>query len=389
MKNTRRGFLKSATRAFTGLALALALLWPAVPASTAADTLPEAISDEAFWTMIEAFSEDGGIFTSENFSSNELGYQVLIPKLQAVVRPGGVYVGVGPEQNFQYIASLRPKIAFIIDIRRQNMILHLMYKAAFEMAANRADFLSIIFSRPRPEGLTEASTPEQLFAKYLEISADDALAESNRRAIKDLLVRRHGFRLTEQDQLTFDHVFDVFAAYGPRLNYSSNIDGLGRVAPLRGGPNNVAYADLMVVVDDGGINRSYLASEESFRFVKELEQKNLVVPIVGNFGGPKAIRSIGAYLKEHDAVVSAFYLSNVEQYLFRPPQGGLSIHAQFYQNVGALPLDASSTFIRSGNRQNGSRGGLTPMMSSMMEILADFQAGQINSQNDVIIRSTN
>jgi hypothetical protein len=269
------------------------------------------------------------------------------------------------------------------------MILHLMYKAAFEMAANRADFLSIIFSRPRPEGLTEASTPEQLFAKYLEISADDALAESNRRAIKDLLVRRHGFRLTEQDQLTFDHVFDVFAAYGPRLNYSSNIDGLGRVAPLRGGPNNVAYADLMVVVDDGGINRSYLASEESFRFVKELEQKNLVVPIVGNFGGPKAIRSIGAYLKEHDAVVSAFYLSNVEQYLFRPPQGGLSIHAQFYQNVGALPLDASSTFIRSGNRQNGSRGGLTPMMSSMMEILADFQAGQINSQNDVIIRSTN
>jgi hypothetical protein len=339
--------------------------------------------------MIEAFSEDGGIFTSENFSSNELGYQVLIPKLQAVVRPGGVYVGVGPEQNFQYIASLRPKIAFIIDIRRQNMILHLMYKAAFEMAANRADFLSIIFSRPRPEGLTEASTPEQLFAKYLEISADDALAESNRRAIKDLLVRRHGFRLTEQDQLTFDHVFDVFAAYGPRLNYSSNIDGLGRVAPLRGGPNNVAYADLMVVVDDGGINRSYLASEESFRFVKELEQKNLVVPIVGNFGGPKAIRSIGAYLKEHDAVVSAFYLSNVEQYLFRPPQGGLSIHAQFYQNVGALPLDASSTFIRSGNRQNGSRGGLTPMMSSMMEILADFQAGQINSQNDVIIRSTN
>ncbi|HET9215651.1 MAG TPA: hypothetical protein VFR18_01655 [Terriglobia bacterium] len=389
MKDTRLGLLRSMSRVLTAITFALVLLLPAVPASTAADTLPAEISDEAFWRMIETFSEDGGFFTSENFSSNELGYVTLIPKLQAVVKPGGAYIGVGPEQNFQYIASLRPKIAFIVDIRRQNMIQHLMYKAAFEMASNRADFLSIIFSRPRPEGLTEASTPEQLFAKYLDTPLDNALAESNRRAIKDLLVNRHGFRLTEQDHFTFDHVFDVFAAYGPSLNYSSNIDGLGRRAPLRGGPNNVAYSELMVVTDDIGINRSYLASEESFRFVKDLEQKNLVVPIVGNFGGPKAIRAVGGYLKEHDAVVSAFYLSNVEQYLFRPPQGGLSIHTQFYQNVGTMPLDASSTFIRSGNRQNGSRGGLTPMMSPMMEILADFQAGHINSQNDVIIRSTN
>ena len=389
MRDTRHGLLKSMTRVLTATTFAMILLLPAVPASTASDTLPAEISDEAFWRMIETFSEDGGVFTSENFSSNELGYVALIPKLQAVVKPGGVYIGVGPEQNFQYIASLRPKIAFIVDIRRQNMIQHLMYKAAFEMAANRADFLSIIFSRPRPEGLTEASTPDQLFAKYMDAAADDVLAESNRKAIKHLLVNRHGFKLTEQDHLTFDHVFDVFAAYGPRLNYSSNIDGLGRVAPLRGGPNNVAYSDLMVVIDDTGINRSYLASEESFRFIKELEQKNLVVPVVGNFGGPKAIRAVGGYLKEHDAVVSAFYLSNVEQYLFRPPQGGLSIHAQFYQNVGTLPLDASSTFIRSGNRQNGSRGGLTPMMSPMLEILADFQAGRINSQNDVLIRSTN
>ena len=389
MRDTRHRLLKSMTRVLTATTFAMILLLPAVPASTASDTLPAEISDEAFWRMIETFSEDGGVFTSENFSSNELGYVALIPKLQAVVKPGGVYIGVGPEQNFQYIASLRPKIAFIVDIRRQNMIQHLMYKAAFEMAANRADFLSIIFSRPRPEGLTEASTPDQLFAKYMDAAADDVLAESNRKAIKNLLVNRHGFKLTEQDHLTFDHVFDVFAAYGPRLNYSSNIDGLGRVAPLRGGPNNVAYSDLMVVTDDNGINRSYLASEESFRFIKELEQKNLIVPVVGNFGGPKAIRAVGGYLKEHDAVVSAFYLSNVEQYLFRPPQGGLSIHAQFYQNVGTLPLDASSTFIRSGNRQNGSRGGLTPMMSPMMETLADFQAGHINSQNDVLIRSTN
>jgi hypothetical protein len=383
---TQERFYRVAVRPMAVAALVLGLI---IPSLRAADTLPAQISDEAFWKMIEDFSEDGGFFTSENFSSNELGYQTLIPKLQAIVKPGGVYMGVGPEQNFQYIAGLKPKMAFIIDIRRQNMIQHLMYKAAFEMSANRADFLSVIFSRKRPEGLSETSNPQQLFAAYLDAARDDALAEMNRQAIKDLLIRKHGFKLTADDELTIDHVFDVFAAYGATLNYSSNIDGLGRAAPGRGGPNNVAYADLMVVADDNGVNRSYLASEESFRFLKEMEAKNLLIPIVGNFGGPKAIRAVGAYLKEHDAVVSAFYLSNVEQYLFRPPTGPPSIHAQFYQNVGTLPLDASSTFIRSGNPQPGARGGLTPMMSPIIEILTEFKRDRINSQVDVINRSTN
>jgi hypothetical protein len=383
---TQERFYRVAVRPMAVAALVLGLI---IPSLRAADTLPAQISDEAFWKMIEDFSEDGGFFTSENFSSNELGYQTLIPKLQAIVKPSGVYMGVGPEQNFQYIAGLKPKMAFIIDIRRQNMIQHLMYKAAFEMSANRADFLSVIFSRKRPEGLSETSNPQQLFAAYLDAARDDALAEMNRQAIKDLLIRKHGFKLTADDELTIDHVFDVFAAYGATLNYSSNIDGLGRAAPGRGGPNNVAYADLMVVADDNGVNRSYLASEESFRFLKEMEAKNLLIPIVGNFGGPKAIRAVGAYLKEHDAVVSAFYLSNVEQYLFRPPTGPPSIHAQFYQSVGTLPLDASSTFIRSGNPQPGARGGLTPMMSPIIEILTEFKRDRINSQVDVINRSTN
>jgi hypothetical protein len=378
-----------AVRPLAVVLLVLGFVLPLVPAVGAADTLPAQISDEAFWKMIESLSEDGGFFTSENFSSNELGYQTLIPKLQGIVKPDGVYMGVGPEQNFQYIAALKPKIAFIIDIRRQNMIQHLMYKAAFEMSANRADFLSVIFSRKRPEGLTETSTPEQLFAAYREAPKDDALAETNRQAIKDLLIRKHGFKLTEDDEITIDRVFDVFAAYGVTLNYSSNIDGLGRATPGRGGPNNVEYADLMVIADDNGVNRSYLASEDSFRFVKEMEAKNLLIPIVGNFGGPKAIRSVGRYLKEHDAIVSAFYLSNVEQYLFRPPLGGSPIYREFYQSVGTLPLDASSTFIRSGNRQSGGRGGLTPMMSPMIEILTEFKLDRINSQSDVIIRSIN
>ena len=386
MKAVRRVFLKS-TVAF---ALAAGFLLPAPASFKAADTLPAQLSDEAFWKMIEDFSENGGTFTSENFSSNELGYQSLIPRLQAVVKPGTVYMGVGPEQNFQYISGLKPKMAFIIDIRRQNMIQHLMYKAAFEMSANRAEFLSFIFSRKRPEGLTEASTPAELFDAYLAQEKDDTLADTNLKAIKDVLTQRHGFKLTPEDEATIDHVFEVFAVYGATLNYSSNINGKGEATPGRGGVNNVAYSDVMVLATDGGVNRSYLANEDNFRFVKEMEQKNLLIPLVGDFAGARAIRSVATYVRDHGAMIGAFYLSNVEQYLFKPPQGGISVHRQFYSNVGALPLDESSTFIRSGQPLDRPRGGgLIPMMSSILEVLREFKAERINTQTDVIRLSSN
>ena len=369
------------------LVLTFSTLLVAVPFRTA-DTLPSQLSDEAFWKLVEDFSEDSGYFTSENFSSNERGYQTLIPKLLAKWQPGSAYMGVGPEQNFQYIASLKPKIAFIVDIRRQNMIQHLMYKAAFEMSPTRADFLSVVFSRKRPAGLSDNASASQLFDAYLRLEKDAALAETNRKAIKDLLLKEHKFRLTDDDLQTLDHVFDVFAAYGATINYSSQLDPFtGQMRQGRGG-NNVNYADLMILSDQNGTNRSYLASEDSYRFLKDLEKKNLLVPVVGNFGGPRAIRAVGQYLKDHGAMVGAFYLSNVEQYLFRPPSGP-AVDRQFYESVGTLPLDESSTFIRSGNGGGGGRGGgLTPMMSSMLDVVRAFKAGRINSQQDVLSMST-
>jgi len=90
----------------------------------------------------------------------------------------------------------------------------------------------------------------------------------------------------------------------------------------------------------------------------------MLVPIVGNFAGPKALRAVGKYLKEHQATVAAFYLSNVEQYL---NQDG--IWPQFCANVASLPLDEHSTFIRSsgGGRGYGGGGGLVSSLASMRE----------------------
>src|SRR5215469_15226164 len=127
-------------------------------ARTAAEQLPTQLSDEEFWKLSSESSEPDGTFRSDNLLSNESYFQFVIPKLNEIVTPGRVYMGVGPEQNFTYMAALKPKMAFIIDIRRGNLDLQLMYKAIFELSKDRADFVSRLFSRKRPEGLGPQST---------------------------------------------------------------------------------------------------------------------------------------------------------------------------------------------------------------------------------------
>src|SRR5690606_21573161 len=82
--------------------------------------------------------------------------------------------------------------------------------------------------------------------------------------------------------------------------------------------------------------------EESFRFVKDLERRNRVVPVVGDLGGPHALRAIGQEIAARNMVVSAVYVSNVEQYLMR--DAGFR---NFAATVAELPFNDRSVFIRS------------------------------------------
>jgi hypothetical protein len=353
------------------------------PAFRAADSLPAKISDEAFWKIVAEMSEPDGYFQFENFLSNELGYQYVIPRLLQKTRRDGVYMGVAPEQNFTYIAAIKPKIAFIIDIRRQNTIELLMYKALFEMSETRADFLSKLFARARPAGLNEKSTASELFSSYSKVKIDEAVYKQNLQAIKDLLVKTHRFQLLAADLAdrsslsSLDYVYFTFVQSGPSLDYATG--GLGA------GLNNPSYKDLMEIDDGAGQTRSYLASEENYRFIRDLEMRNLIIPLVGDFAGPKTIRSVGQYLREHNSIVSAFYLSNVEQYLFDGFKSDV-----FYQNVSTLPLDASSTFIRAFSGAGGAFGfgggrgfRFVSVLSSMTELVQEFKAGRVRQYGDV------
>src|SRR3989441_2683251 len=188
--------------------------------STAADTLPSGLTDREFWQMMVDFSEPDGYFRSDNFLSNETGYQSVIPMLRRSLQPGGVYLGVGPEQNFTYVAALEPKIAFIVDIRRQNMIEHLMYKALMEMSQDRGEFLSRLFSRPKPAVLTPESSAETLARAYEEVQASTNLFNTNIRFVLDHLEKTHGFQLSAEDEASVRHVYRAFFESGPDLSYT-------------------------------------------------------------------------------------------------------------------------------------------------------------------------
>jgi hypothetical protein len=314
--------------------------------------------------------------------SNEIAFQQVIPTLKQMIKPGGVYLGVGPEQNFTYIAAVQPKMAFVIDIRRQNMLLHLMYKGIIETSDDRAEFLSRLFSRPRPAGLTRSSTPRALLEAFAAVSGSEPLFQRNLQAVTSRLVKHHGFPLSAEDRRGIEYVYRAFFEGGSQIRYSYPRQFGGIWFPT--------YAELMTETDHTGYNHSYIANEENFRTLREYERNNLIVPLVGDFGGDKAIRTVGQYVREHGSTVSVFYTSNVEQYLFQS-----DAWQQFLLSLGTLPLDANSTLIRSyfniGFRYPPSNMNPDVQSASLIDpigsLLGAFRAGQIRTYFDVIERS--
>lgn len=351
----------------------------AAPALASAQGLPARLTDQQFWKLVSESSEPNGFFQSDNLVSNETTMQVIIPELVKQRAPGGVYMGVGPDQNFTYIAAMRPKIAFIVDIRREAVMQHLMYKAIFEMAPDRAEFLSLLLARPRPAGFTTASTSELVDA-YYRASPDTALYWKTLRAIEHRLQVQHGFALDRDDIEAIRYVYTSFHLEGLDITYSF---GQGR-----GGRGMPTLGDLLLSTDAEGMNRNFLGSEEAYGIVRQLQLDNLLVPVVGDFAGPKAVRAVGAFLAQHGAVVSAIYTSNVEQYLFREDDKWRA----YYANVATMPLDSTSTFVRSvfntGGRNFGGFGARSvTVLQPVLQLLQAVREGRIQTYGDVISMS--
>jgi hypothetical protein len=355
--------------------LAAALQADAQPVQSA-PAQPESLSAAEFSRLIRDLSEEGGYFRSDNFTSNETAYLTVVDQLRQLGAAGGAYVGVGPEQNFTYIAKLRPRIAFIVDIRRQAIIQHLMYKAIFHLSANRLQFLSRLLSKPLTK---EAPSPDasinETLAYLSRTAADDQTYTANLTVVRKTIQEDFQFPLNERDQASLDYVYKSFRREG--LDIAFRIEGsFGGYFP--------SLKDLILQPDQQGKLGNFLADAADYDFVRGMHRKNLIIPVVGDFGGKKALAAVGDYLRKTGYIVTAFYTSNVEQYLFDD-----NLFAPFANNVRKLPINDKSLFIRSVSQRYyhpallaGHRS--TTFLQQITVFLRDFDAGRYQSYRDLI-----
>ena len=296
-----------------------------------------AIDRAAFSRLFRELSEPDRYFFSDNFVSNETSYLQVLPLLRKKAMKGGAYIGVGPEQNFTYLALIDPEIAFIVDIRRQNALQHLLYKAIFEEARTRAEFLALLTGAPydpAEDARERASVAELLKTAETAWKKRDA---AKFRSLHARLLERirvdYAIDLGKRDLESLEHVHRAFFSQGLALKFELHNPDNPRDYP--------AFAELLLMTDPEGQLGSFLASEPVFRLVKRLEQENRIVPVVGDFAGDHALKGIARELVARDLPVSVFYVSNVEQYLMKPPKW-----QAWVENVESLPSNESSLFLR-------------------------------------------
>jgi hypothetical protein len=286
-----------------------------------------AAQDTSFASLVARLSEPGGFFDTDNLVSNEQSYLHPLGALRELGTSGGAYLGVGPDQNFAYILAVRPAIALIVDIRRDNMLQQLLFKELFARARNRLEYLCLLFGRDLP------ANP----ASWNEASLERRLAYIDSTRPRDppaLNLRRFGVPLDSQDMAKIAQMHREFVASGLDLRLTT----FNRPVRL----DYPTYRDLLLEKDLDGRQSGYLVHETGFRELQRMQRENRIVPVVGDLSGARAMSAIARFLRERGLTVSAFYTSNVEQYLLR--NGSF---AAFARNVAALPYDAKSVLIRS------------------------------------------
>ena len=327
-----------------------------------------------FASAVASLSERGGYFDTDNLISNESSYLQVLPELQRRGVHGGVYIGVGPDQNFSYIAATRPVAAYIVDIRRDNVLLHLLFKAIFHESPTRVEYLAMLFGRapPRDPATWRSATADRL-ADYVEKAAKiDAAAL---RARLERTVRATGVALSADDLRAIAGFHQRFIDAGLSLRFQS----AGRPPQW----NYPTYRQMLVDTDGSGRQAHFLGSEDGYRFVRDLQERDGIIPVVGDLSGPSAVASIGKAVAARGEKVSAFYVSNVEFYLFREGTFG-----RFIENLKQLPHAPNAVLIRSffqrapvGPARPGDNS--VSQAASIDDLLRGVAAGRITSYYDL------
>ena len=340
---------------------------------------------ETFAALVDRLSEPGGDFGGDNLISNEQSYLHVMPALEEGRVRGGAYLGVGPDQNFSYIAQVKPAIAYLIDIRRDNLLLLLLFKALFAEAPTRVGYLSLLTGRPvppRPESWKDAKI--DVIIAYIDKTPalPDTEQQQLRKRLEQVIA---GFKIPISPA-------ELQTIAASRQEFVR--EGLSLVFQAHGQPRRSYYPTLRTLLretDRSGRQLSFLATEEGYQFVRALQARDAIVPVVGDVSGPKAMRAIAEDMKSRRLVLSAFYISNVEYYLFRGRTFG-----RYAENVKQLPRGETSMVIRSVFPSGGA-GRLpqsvpgfysTSLVQPFSAMIDEVEAGKYRTYLDLITASS-
>ncbi|MEE8586225.1 MAG: hypothetical protein V3T83_15380 [Acidobacteriota bacterium] len=315
-------------------------LWAALFAAGCFTAAPlpvkQQLDDAHFEELSLRLSEEPGSFDTDNLISNETSYQHALSAIRPGSGAGRAYLGVGPGQNFTYISYLKPRLAFIVDIRRDNQLFHLYWKELFERSANRAEFLSNLLGKPVPKDFQVDPDADalQLVSAFRNLPSDVEFMQQRFDAAWRSLHERFPSLTQSDDRRRMLRLSWPFFLHNLDLRFQSH----GR----RPRPFYPSYSQLILAQDLNGRRSHYLNREEDYQFLRKMQLENRIIPVVGDFAGGKALRAVGQYLSQQQIPLAAFYLSNVEVYLF---QSG--VYRRFVSNLRAFPIDGQSLLIRS------------------------------------------
>jgi hypothetical protein len=297
--------------------------------------------DDSLGHLIARMSESPGDFPSENYVTNEASLLDVAAALRDPKLHDRGYVGVGPEQSYTYLAMLEPRVAYIVDIRRGNLLEHMMFRGCFEAGKTRAEFLTALLARRVAAGDAGADVGTDtdagadagfapLDAAFRAAPPDPVLCDEGIARTKSLLDRL-AVAHTSSDDKAIARLHKAFAKHGLGIAYTM----------LNSGRQYPRLGETLSARDRDGKPASFLASEDLYARVRRLVVENRVIPVVGDFGGKHALRAVAEDMRARGVKLGVFYTSNVEQYLFEQ-----NTYGAFVESVRAMPRDDDSLMVR-------------------------------------------
>lgn len=324
------------------------------------------LGEAEFVRLVEECSENPRPFISDNWVSNETDYGCVLPLLRSWAPRHQVYIGVGPEQNFSYIAAVEPCYAFVVDIRRGNLLQHLYYKVLFEESDHPRQWLARLLGRSTPPPADYADWLLALKAAPPDPDVQREVLRLLRHRLQQL-----GLDLRKGDWEYLRRMQSTFAEQGLGLRFSYY-----RRQPDE--PEFPTFHEVLLARDDRQGYANFLASPEAYQRLRHMQLENRIIPLMGDFASWRAFSKLSRQLRQRNLRVGLFYASNVEFYLMPKGLPGSGQEA-FVFNLEALPSRADSLILRTELKARPQPHLFVSHLQRLQPFVRAYFAGQISN----------